>query len=189
MPGDTIALLYKPPLLLSESKADFDSFYDFIKQQISPRDAIEGLYVNDLVEGDWEILRLRGFKIQIVKMEFCRALKSVLRMVYHVESREGSQPLDKLVERYFTSKAVKKKILARLLKYGFDESSIYAEAFQSSMEKLKLFDDRIAELEARRDKILRSLDNHRAGLATRVRASSEPYPDDDSIPTLIEQVG
>ena len=80
---------------------------------------------------------------------------------------------DYLIERWFTNKAVKKTVLAALGKFGLDESAIDAEAYRESTEQLEPLDMRLAELEARRDKILRRIEDHRAGLATRVQTNSD----------------
>jgi hypothetical protein len=44
---------------------------------------------------------------------------------------------------------------------GSDESAIDAEAYRLSLSDLVLLDHRVTELAARRDKILRQIDDHR----------------------------
>ena len=70
-----------------------------------------------------------------------------------------------VMEAVFEEMAVKKQVLKSFRPYGLDETAIEAEAGRISMDHTERLDRRLAELESRRDRILRQIDNHRAGLA------------------------
>jgi butyrate kinase len=74
--------------------------------------------------------------------------------------------VDELAERFFTNKSVRRKVDKLLLGYGLTEAAIDAEAFRQSIDDLAHINRRLAELAFRRDKVLRLLEEHRAGLAT-----------------------
>jgi hypothetical protein len=78
--------------------------------------------------------------------------------------------IDRLVNKWFTNKAVRRTVSGILRTFGLDEASIDAEAFRLSIADIALFDRRMAELERRREDILRQIEDHRAGLASKVTA-------------------
>jgi hypothetical protein len=53
------ALIPTAPLLLTESKDEFNLIRDTLNEQIKPRGIIEQMYVEDIAYLVWEILRLR----------------------------------------------------------------------------------------------------------------------------------
>jgi hypothetical protein len=117
----------------------------------------------ELVNGEWETLRLRRFKAMIVTSARLPALQNLLTVLL-----ENSHSIDthELAERFFTNKAVRSKVGKLLRSYGLTEANIDAEAFRQSIEDLAQINRRLAELASRRDKNLRLLEEHRAGLAT-----------------------
>jgi len=149
-----------------------------------PNDFIEQLFVADLVEGEWELRRLRHTKVQIVKMAYRPALRSLIQKALDVYDNEY---LTDLANRWFTNKAVKKEILAALNKFGLNETVIDAEALRDSMQDLRPIEQRIAELESRRDKILRRIEDHRVGLATQVQANSACLDERTAVPVLVSR--
>ena len=71
---------------------------------------------------------------------------------------------------WFTNKAARRKMSKILRTFGLDEVSIDAEALRLSIADIAPFDRRMAELERRREDILRQIEDHRAGLASQVTA-------------------
>ena len=91
-----------------------------------------------------------------------------------------SEQIDYLVEKRLTNQAVKRTVSRILRDFGLDERSIDAEALRLSMADITPFDRRITELELRRDRLLRRIEDHRAGLAFDVVAKSDrPFEGDD----------
>ncbi len=175
----SLALLYSPALLQSESADDFHSLSDAVQQQLMPHEYIEHIWVSDLITGEWEKQRLRRFKMLICQSAVRRAIYNLLKLLFGVaESKEAAD----LAQRWFTNKSVRRKVLAILRDFGLDESAIDAEAFRLSMEDLAAIDGRLAELEARCDKNLRRLEDHRAGLASQIQPNSDQCVHGD--PTL-----
>jgi hypothetical protein len=168
-----------PALLSSESLDAFDSVREAVQLWLLPRDFIETIWATDILEGEWETLRLRRSKVLLVKIATRNALKSLLNQlgVDYEDQRE-------LADRWFTNKRVRRSVLAFLRKHDLDESAIDAEALQNSMPGLEDIDRRLAELEARRDRIVRRFEDYRSGLSTRVRASSDQSVDDNAVLTI-----
>lgn len=157
-----LALLYEPSLIVSDSQRSFNSVRDAVQQQLAPRDFVEHMLAAEIIDGEWETLRLRRFKTMIVTSARLSALQNLLTVL--LENSDGFE-IHELAERFFTNKAVRNKVGNLLRCYGLTEANIDAEAFRQSIEDLAQINRRLTELASRRDKILRLLEEHRAGLA------------------------
>jgi hypothetical protein len=73
------AILREVPLLMTESKAEFDRIRDALNEETKPRGIIEQMYVADTAYLSWEILRLRRSKAAIINLAFRAALKNLIR--------------------------------------------------------------------------------------------------------------
>jgi len=62
------ALLPGVPLLITESKDEFERIREALDYQIKPRGIIEQIYVEDIAYLVWEILRLRRSKTAIINI-------------------------------------------------------------------------------------------------------------------------
>ena len=76
--GNELAILSKPPLLITESADEFDALHKALQQEIKPRGVIEQMYVADISYIQWEILRLRRCKVVIVNVALQFALEKLL---------------------------------------------------------------------------------------------------------------
>ena len=109
------------------------------------------MWAAEIVESEWETLRLRHFKSLIIKSARRPAVQSLLGALL---SRTGSDDIEDLAERFFTNKRERKKVEAILRKFGLSEANIDAEAFRQSITELAEINRRLLELGSRRDKIL-----------------------------------
>ena len=164
-----------PALLSSESLDAFDSVREAVQQWLLPRDFIETIWATDILEGEWEIQRLRRCKGLIIKIATRAAVNSLINQLAEYHEDRGA-----LVDGWFTNKRVRRTVLALLRKHDLDESAIDAEALQNSMSGLEEIDQRLAELETRRDRIVRRFEDYRSGLSMRVRANSNQSADDNA---------
>jgi hypothetical protein len=161
-----LARLYEPALLVSDSQRSYNLVGDAVQQHIASRDVVEHILAAELIDGEWETLRLRRFKTMMVTAARLPALQNLLTVrLEHSHSDE----IHELAERFFTNKTVRRKVGKLLHSYGLTEANIDAEAFRQSIADLAQINRRLAELASRRDKILRLLEEHRAGLATPCR--------------------
>ncbi|MGY8678087.1 hypothetical protein Q2941_09725 [Bradyrhizobium sp. UFLA05-153] len=160
--GAQLALIYEPRLLPSESQGRFRMMRDAIVAELKPSNAIEQMWVCEIIHGEWEVQRLREFKDLILTSARGPALKNLLSIALNTS---GAADINDLAERFFTNKAVRGKVLDKLRQYGMTEASIDAEAFRHCLVELGEINRRSAELSSRRDKNLQLLEDHRAGLA------------------------
>ncbi len=155
-------LISRPSLLSFESELDYRQRADAIRDHISPQDVFEEMWTSEIVEGEWEIFRLRRYKRQIVLLDRLAALRNLLPSILP-DAHDAE--IDHLARRWFTNKTVRKQIRTLLRSIGLDESAIDAEAYRLSIADFAAIDRRLMELALRRDKIVQQIENRRAGLA------------------------
>src|SRR3954470_985767 len=102
-----LALLYEPCLIVSDSQRSCNLVRDAIQQELAPRDCIEHMLAAELVDGEWEALRTRGFKTMIVTSARRPAIRNLLTILLE---NSNSDDINELSERFFTNKSVRKKV-------------------------------------------------------------------------------
>ncbi len=157
-----------PPSLLPGENVDaYNALHDHLRRAVHPSDAVEEMWVRDVADLCWEILRLRRFKNKLTESAMSRSLDSVLGVIGVPESARR-----KLVAAWETRGEKELKSIERILQEGGrDWSAVAAETFQRR-EKLVIFervDDLILRSERRRDSILREIERRRETVARRMR--------------------
>jgi hypothetical protein len=156
--------------LSTTSLFSFESFGAYsrletaIRDHIAPRNILEEMWTSEIVEAEWEIMRLRRYKGQIVRSAKLTALRNLLNSISAADDDEAED----LARRSFTNKAVKKQVNVILQSVDLDESAVDVEAYRLSMHPLKEIDGRLIELAKRRDKLIWQIDDHRAGISAPV---------------------
>jgi len=62
------SLIFQPSLLSFESQREYRQLEDAIRDHISPQDILEEMWTSEIIEGEWEAVRLRRHKNQIVSL-------------------------------------------------------------------------------------------------------------------------
>jgi hypothetical protein len=170
-----IVRLPTPPLLITESQAEFDGIHEALCHEIRPRGIIERMYILDFANLIWEIGRLRRCRANIIKLKFRRALYDVLCEVldHGEDALEFFADTRRRAREWFEDSQAKKEILADLNQYELDESAIDAVAIKKMAEELEHLDRLLVSLESRRDKALRNIAEYRRDLAKLLRDSGD----------------
>jgi len=175
------SLLPAPRLLVTESRDEFDRLRDALDDEIKPRGIIEQMFVADIAELHWEILRLRRCKAAIIKSEFRAALADLLQRLLRKpgDPQEGdwiystSAEAENLAKEWFTEKAAKKQVSELLGQFHLDDSAIEAEAIRKSAADLEKIDRMLASLESRRNRALGHIAEYREVFPRQLRESSD----------------
>jgi hypothetical protein len=149
-------------LLVSESQCRYTALRNATLEWLKPRDFIEQMWAAEIIEGEWETLRLRRFKSLIVTSARRPALENLLHLLLQ---DTATKDVEHLADRFFSNKGVRRKVGAILRNFGLTEANIDAEAFRQSLGDLAEINRRLDELGSRRDRILQRIEDHRAGLA------------------------
>ena len=167
-----LALLSKPPLLITESADEFESLRSALEQEIRPSGVIERMFVDDISAIAWEILRLRRCKTAIINLGFRDVMKDLLvRLLNEHGKLIPYERAETLAAKWFTDQKAKEDVSQILGKFQLDEYAIEAEARRSSSD-LEALDKMLLLLESRRNRTLRSIADYRNGFAKQLRESS-----------------
>ena len=175
--GNELALLSKPPLLITESADEFDALHKALQQEIKPRGVIEQMYVADISYIQWEILRLRRCKVVIVNVALQFALEKLLLQLLNDDNYDyanfAERKADAIAQAWFTDQKVRKTVSELLRQFQLDESAIEAQAIRTSAADLEQVDRMLTSLEARREKALRCIGEYRDSFARQLRESAD----------------
>jgi hypothetical protein len=168
-------LLFKVPLLITESPVDFAVLNVALTQEIKPRGTIEQMYVADIAFIVWEILRLRRCKVAIVNTAFKDELRSLVYLLAgRPDDLDGFERewLNNISLDWWSKPKPRREILKLLKKFDLNGQAIEAEAIRSKLSELEMLDRMLTVLESRRNKALRSIADYREGFADQVRKAS-----------------
>jgi hypothetical protein len=185
------ALLPRPPLLMTESREDFDQVRNALEREIQPQGIIEQMYVNDMACTVWEIRRLRRCKDTIVNLAFRTGLERVIKQLLREpgELFNRDDEFEDLALRWFTDPKAKKEVSELLGKFQLDEIAIEAEAIRESSQDLEQLDRMLRSLEARRDRALALVAEYRVNLAHQLRESAERMTQEPTVLRLETNAG
>ena len=80
IPSIIRTMLSKPPILLGEDPAEYKELVDLVRKEVRPQQLQEWILMMDIVEAEWELLRLRGLKVGMLHAAIPRALHSQLSL-------------------------------------------------------------------------------------------------------------
>jgi len=153
------------PVLEGEDKADYIGLLEEVRRQVKPKDVIEQIYIRDVVDLTWELMRSRRIKVATLH-------KGQVRAVHQLAATQNWPGLD-ADAKWSVSAAVKTSFadgMKELAKYGVTLQDINAHAFAAERETLLRLDQNMMQIEARRNFALREIERRRASLGRRLGA-------------------
>ncbi len=164
--ADLDDLLGPPALLPSESAADYDGLRARLRARIAPRDVVEEIWLRDILDLQWEVLRMRRLKSRILSSSSPLGLESLLKR------RVNFLHIGGLVEGWGKGdKGTITEIENLLKKLGLSKTDIDAHSLLKILDQLERIDRMIAQAEARRNTALREIERSRETAARRMRAA------------------
>ena len=154
---DLRELLGKPFLAKGETLEQYKELEESLMARLKPHDAQEYIWVKDVVDLQWELLRMRQIKIKYLNARTWQGLKIFLQE-RDVDTLEA-QKLSKLwMENNPRALTLVKKMFTD---WAADESDILASTYMRFIENMERIDRMIIGLEARRNAALREIERHR----------------------------
>jgi hypothetical protein len=177
---------FRPALLKNESAQEFEKLLKELNLDIQPQTFTEQIYVDDIANLTWEILRWRRVKAGIVGNAFRPALENALRSLPRdvKDNADIGIAVDRLARAWFSTQAAKDKVSASLKEVGLDEWAVEVEALRSRLNEIEKIDRLIASAEARRDKALRTVALYRESFSQKLQESSDRLLDPDHVPSV-----
>jgi hypothetical protein len=74
IPPDIRAVFGEPPIMVGEDPADYQQLFALVVAEVKPQAVQEWVLTRDIVDAEWEILRLRGLKVGMLQAFVPQAL-------------------------------------------------------------------------------------------------------------------
>ena len=161
-------------LSVFEDKKAFKQLMLQIAGAMEPRDYIEWLWVKDVADNTWDILRARRAKA--VRLSLAR--KNAIRDIIQVHDNDGSFAMALELDEMHMSEAqgvvdgdvqAKARFAAILKRIGLTEQSVMDAAYNREIAHIERLQKLVDNAVARRDSILREVDRRRDATARRLR--------------------
>ena len=153
-----LAWLGPPPLFEGEDAAAYDELSARIAGAINPADIFEELWVRDIVNGDWQVSRLRRLQASLMTAAAYEGLQKILEPLL-----ESYPDLLHLARAWAArDKAAIKRVDELLASAGLTMDAVNAQTFCTYLDEFERIARMIASAEARRGAILYEVELHRA---------------------------
>ena len=165
-----------PPLLDGESQEVYDTLLARVTGAVNPKDIIEEIWVHDIVDLVWEILRLRRLKVALLSSSVGRGLHKL----YHDrdEIRHGS-----LIARWSAREpAAVKKVEQFLKDHGLTMDAVMAHSFVACLDEIERIDIAISRAEARRNAAQREIERRRSVFGQTLQRAVQQIEHDAVVP-------
>ena len=179
-PKDLGALFAKRPLVLGESEADYDELLSKVTAAGKPTDAIEALWIKDMVDLVWESQRLRRLKASLLMKAGQQALTNLLAKTKDAGQVNGVRvfSVPELITAYAAGEAAAVAEVETILRRrGLDIDSLMAQALAEKLDDIERIDRLIAGADARRNRALSELERRRDSFARRRRFTAQDVTD------------
>jgi hypothetical protein len=163
-PWKVAALAGAPPLLEGEDGAAYDELLARISGHINPRDILEEIWVRDVVDLTWDVLRLRRLKTTLITTHAPRAVTDLL------EPRLGLLAALDVTQNW---QKRHENPMIEVKSIGLTKDAIMARALANRIADVERIDRMIMLAETRRNASLRELERHRTSLAESLRLAIE----------------
>jgi len=160
--------LFGPPdLLPSEDRDQYERLLAGVSAAVAPEDAVERIWVRDVVDITWEIHRLKTYKTRRLFDNYADAIEKAL------VPKIGSSNAREAAEDWRQSEGSKElqSLEGTFAELGMDWKGVAAAAYVQSIGLFERFDAAITSLEFRRSVLFRDMEKRREALARRTRES------------------
>jgi hypothetical protein len=160
-----------PPVLDNEDPAKYHQFFALLALDLKPRSVMEWMFVNDIANIYWEIIRLRRLKSSTVKLNlpsasfyvFGKRLDEIGSIPYYENVQEELIQLAVLVRRDSSNNPRDQKRLSLALrKVGLTNEDFHDAAAIDNLDIMDRIDAAIVKLERRRERTVQEFRSHQS---------------------------
>ena len=177
IPENLSEFLDSSPLVGDETLESYRECFSAIATGLNPVNAIDWLYMKDVVDLSWQIHRERIISADIIKLIQTEVVRDLLKAtydpagtteaaVYRIFDAAGD------AQRWASDPDARKEIDARLTSRGHPPSAVLAEAYMRGASHIEEIDKRIASYEARRIGIVREIERRNERFARELDKAS-----------------
>lgn len=162
IPDNVQALFGKPALLPGEDLRNYEELLKQVVLYINPKTILEWLWVKDIVEYSYDILRHQRFKTAVVGLGRRRAVRAVVAKCIHEDKH--AQHLNRLTDGFFQNQEVRKELQKNLSALGLTEDCIEAQAMVDASPDIAKIDALQGSATSRRNTAVREIERGRQQL-------------------------
>ena len=167
-----LALFGPAPLFEGEDAAAYDELLARISGAVKPADIFEEIWVRDIVDLVWEVLRLRWLKANLMTATAYRGLQQILKPLV------GFLEEEKLAKAWAArDQSAIKRVDKLLASAGLTMDAVMAQTLSISLDDIERIDRMIATAEMRRNAILHEVDRHRTTWGQELRRAAQQAED------------
>jgi hypothetical protein len=146
-----------PPVIAGESRAAYDELLGRMTRTLAPADVIEHMFLRDVVDLAWEVLRLRRLKANLMACAAHQGVATLLRPLIEEDSDRA------LLARGWAARrdGAVEKVESLLAAAGFGPDHVAAATFASASYDMERIDRMMAAAERRRNSALFNVEYHR----------------------------
>ena len=170
--GGNDATFAAPVLLKGEDAMALTKLKSQIEAAVKPTDALEEMWVADIIHLQWELQRLHNIKAQLIKANLYKGLEEMLQSTYAYESAadiasswaSGEAEAVERVERFLNARELTME-------------AVIAQTLAMHIDDIERIDRMIGSSELRRNNALREIKRHQESLADELRRACEEPQD------------
>ena len=179
--GGTIAaghleIFGPPPLLDGESQEVYDALLARVTGTVNPKDIIEEIWVHDIVDLVWEILRLRRLRVALLSSSVGRGLHKL----YNDRDEHGMYNL--IAKWSAREPAAVKKVEQFLKAHRLTMDDVMAHSFVACLDEIERIDIAISRAEARRNAAQREIERRRSVFGQTLQRAVQQIEHDAVVP-------
>lgn len=161
-----------PTLLRGEDAKAFHKLSERINKTVKPADALEEMWVADVVHLQWELQRLQECKAQFIRLKHEEGYREVvITMCGEVVGQQA------LTNRKLEVEGVEEAIEKAFEHFGFTSKTVSAQTMVLYLDEIERLDRMVSSAEARRNNAIREVRFHRDALARGLRRACEVVED------------
>jgi hypothetical protein len=179
-PSTALALAQPAPLTTGEDPATYDDLLARVAAAVKPDGVIEDLWVRDVADDAWEVLRLRRYKAGYLAA--CRrdGMAAVLAGL--------GETMSHALARSWAARepAVLDDVRERMADAGLGHDAVMGSAFAAHIDAFDRIERLIGAAMARRAATLREIARHRAELAEQLAAATQIAAVQDMVQATVQ---
>ena len=160
------------PLFAGEDAAAYDSLLVRVSDVVKPADALEEIWLRDLVELSWEVTRLRRAKAEFVNASASRGLRKLLDRLFGW--KEGQ---DLTTQWSAHDPEARKRVASSLVAAGMSMNTVMAQTLAVTLGEVERFERLTAAAELLRNAMLREIADYRSVFAARLQRATADVED------------
>ena len=172
-PPNMEELFGAPPIITGELESAYKGLLDRAREILEPNDLIDEIYVRDVVDLEWNVIRYRRIKADLIQGSRHVGLERVLTPI--MDAAAYAQDLSwHWAKRDKEAVAEVDRLLASA---SLTMAPVMAETFAARIQDLERIEHLLASAEARRTDALRELARHKKEAAAALKTAMEKVED------------